>query len=105
MALEQVPEGRKVVRCSGETSVVDPESFELSMHSFPVAPGQFAVGHADIRIGGIDNRAMAALLVAEDDFSNVGEILFQRIRQMESDGLVFAAEGGERLAQVGIEEV
>ena len=79
MTLEKVMEGREVIRRSGEAGVVDAEPFELAMHAFTVAPGKFAVGHPGIRIGCVNNRAVAGLAVPEDDFPHVREILFQRI--------------------------
>ena len=79
MTLEEVMEGREVIRRSREAGVVDSESLELAMHAFTVAPGKFSIGHPGIRIGCVNNSAAASLAVAEYDFSHVGEVLFERI--------------------------
>ena len=79
MTLEEVMEGREVIRRSGEAGVVDSEPLELAMHAFTVAPGKFSIGHPGIRIGCVNNSAAASLAVPEDDFPHVGEVLFERI--------------------------
>ena len=85
--------------------MTDAVAGELAFHAFAISAGEFAVGHPDVGVGGVDNRAMAGFTIPEDNLSHVRKLALEGIRQVQGYGLMFSPEGGQRFAQVGIKKV
>ena len=105
VTFQKFVEGWEVVGGGGDGGMVDAIAFKNGADALAVAAGELVVGHAHVAVAGVDDALVAVLVVAKDDFADVGDAFFGGVEEAEGHGFVFCREGAERFADFGVEEI